>query len=143
MGKFSGILICSDVDGTFRCDEVTTKVNGEAVKYFIENSGMFSFATGRSVPHVQNSELRNYINAPTINLNGGVVYDYNADKLIWENRLDFTVGEFLESTEGYIKESTIMYIYNGINESDALVCTINDITDNIMKMNECTIKLFM
>ena len=28
-----------------------------------------------------------------------------------------------------------MYIYNGINESDALVCTINDITDNIMKMN--------
>lgn len=141
MGKFSGILICSDVDGTFRCDEVTTKVNGEAVKYFIENGGMFSFATGRSVPHVQNSELRNYINAPTINLNGGVVYDYNADKLIWENRLDFTVGEFLESTEGYIKESTIMYIYNGINESDALVCTINDITDNIMKMN--VIKMYI
>ncbi len=141
MGKFSGILICSDVDGTFRCDELTAKVNGEAVKYFIENGGMFTFATGRSVPHLKNSELCGFMNAPAVNLNGGIVYDYNSDKLIRENRLGFTVGDFIESSKAYIKKSTKIYIYDGINESDSMTCNIDNILENIIKLK--SIKLYL
>ena len=48
MKIFSGYLICSDVDGTFSVNTVTVKNNIEAVKYFTQNGGRFTIATGRT-----------------------------------------------------------------------------------------------
>ncbi len=98
MGKFDGILICSDADGTF-CGENTIEENSRAVRYFTENGGRFTFATGRAVAHMRSAEYFDIINAPVCLYNGGIVYDYQAEKVLYERRLGITVGDFVEATK--------------------------------------------
>lgn len=92
MGKFDGILICSDIDGTFKFAEE----NIEAVRYFTENGGRFTFVTGRQVVHLWDKELDRLINAPACLFNGGIIYDYQKNELLYEQRLHYTIGEFME-----------------------------------------------
>ena len=48
MGKFDGILICTDLDGTLlRKDKSVSKENIEAIEYFKKEGGLFTFVTGR------------------------------------------------------------------------------------------------
>ncbi|MBE7041988.1 MAG: HAD-IIB family hydrolase [Ruminococcaceae bacterium] len=95
MGKFDGFLICSDLDGTFRGGEDTVKRNGEAVRYFIENGGTFTFATGRSVAYLRNPEFFSVINAPACLCNGAVVYDYQQKQVLRKVRVPFSLQDFL------------------------------------------------
>lgn len=49
MKKFEGYLIVSDLDGTFLGKQSRiVERNVEAVRYFTENGGLFTFATGRA-----------------------------------------------------------------------------------------------
>ena len=48
MGKFDGILLCSDFDGTFASNGVPIEANMKAIKYFRENGGLFTLASGRN-----------------------------------------------------------------------------------------------
>lgn len=50
LGKFDGILICSDIDGTILENSTFGSIfekNAEAVKHFTDNGGRFTFITGR------------------------------------------------------------------------------------------------
>ena len=48
MGKFDGYLICTDLDGTLlRKDKSVSKENLEAIEYFKNEGGKFTFITGR------------------------------------------------------------------------------------------------
>lgn len=51
MGKFSGILICSDFDGTLAYHAEIPEINIEKIKYFCANGGRFSVITGRGQDH--------------------------------------------------------------------------------------------
>ena len=48
MGKFDGVLICSDIDGTLTdsCGKISTE-NCRAIEYFQSEGGMFTVSTGR------------------------------------------------------------------------------------------------
>ena len=49
MKKFQGMLLLSDMDGTILNDKKEiSQENKDAVRYFTENGGYFSLATGRS-----------------------------------------------------------------------------------------------
>lgn len=88
MGKFEGILICTDLDGTLlRKDKSISEKNLEAIKYFMSEGGLFTFVTGRmpfSAKRVY-SVLRP--NAPIGCINGGALYDTSKEKYIWTNEL--------------------------------------------------------
>ena len=48
MGKFDGILICTDLDGTIlKNDKTISNRNIEAMEYFKKEGGYFTFVTGR------------------------------------------------------------------------------------------------
>ena len=48
MGKFSGILLCTDLDGTlYRNDKTVSDENLDAIEYFKNKGGLFTFITGR------------------------------------------------------------------------------------------------
>lgn len=48
MGKFDGILICTDLDGTLlRNDGTISQENLSAIEYFKAEGGYFTFVTGR------------------------------------------------------------------------------------------------
>lgn len=88
MAKFDGYLFCSDLDDTLlTSDKKISEQNIQAIKYFMENGGRFTFATGR-VPHGAGLFL-DYImpNAPMVCFNGGAVYDFSAKEFIWQAKL--------------------------------------------------------
>lgn len=110
MGKFDGYLICSDVDGTFHMGD-TIAANSEAVKYFTDNGGRFTFATGRTVEYLYRPDLHDIINAPACLFNGSVVYDYQSEKLLREKRVNFCLGELLTHILPWKNSITRLYAY--------------------------------
>ena len=88
MKKFDGILICSDIDGTiFYQPKAESEEKGyipenvcRAIRYFQENGGRFTLATGR-FPKYARRKLSRYLtpNAPLVTLNGAVIYDAEND----------------------------------------------------------------
>ena len=86
MKKFENIVIITDLDGTFfgASDAPIVKRNLEAVKYFTENGGRFTIATGRAPSHIDAAfpDVANYVNAPAVVCNGAELYDYSARKIL-------------------------------------------------------------
>ncbi len=72
MGKFDGILIASDLDGTLLYDMKVSNENRQAINYFIDGGGKFTIATGRAPEFVKRLDIPT--NAPLILVNGTVVY---------------------------------------------------------------------
>lgn len=74
--KFDNKLIVSDIDGTFFDDNaMIADRNIDAVNYFKENGGLFTFATGRNEITIE-PEIAKIANAPIICCNGAYIYDY-------------------------------------------------------------------
>lgn len=80
-GIFSGVLLASDYDGTLvpETKQVTPGVK-KALHFFIENGGRFTVCTGRCYLgfHSYSADI---INAPVLLANGGMAYDYQANKI--------------------------------------------------------------
>jgi len=123
MGKFDGYLICTDLDGTLLTnDKRVSQENIDAIKYFMSEGGLFTFATGR-VPEGARATL-DYIvpNAPIVTFNGGSIYDYSTDEFLWSSYLP---PEAIEVVECIDRE----YPYAGIAIATARklnYCKIND-----------------
>ncbi len=93
MGKFDGILICSDIDGTLlsldtkpvdnEVKHYITDKNAAALKYFTDEGGLFTVCTGRLPDFV--GRLDAPINAPLICSNGALVYDSIKKEVIRES----------------------------------------------------------
>ena len=97
MGKFDGILICTDLDGTlYRNDKTISHENREAIDYFKREGGYFTFITGR-MPYYS-TDAYNYVqpNAPFGCVNGGGVYDGESDRYIWSLEISADVTELVE-----------------------------------------------
>ena len=82
MGKFDGLLFMSDYDDTFYSQKlVVSPENRAAARYFMEQGGFFSFATGRAYRTFTPQILREGLsfNAPVVLSNGGSIYDYSQE----------------------------------------------------------------
>lgn len=91
MAKFDNIVIVSDMDGTFFGNHSRIiPENLEAIKYFNQNGGKFTFVTGRNYTAVINvyPELIQYITAPIAFHNGASIYDISQEKFIFSHPLD-------------------------------------------------------
>ena len=76
MGKFDGILICTDLDGTlYRNDKTVSDENREAIEYFKSEGGLFTFITGRMPNYAMDAYKAAQPNVPFGCVNGGGVYD--------------------------------------------------------------------
>lgn len=88
MGKFDGVLLISDFDGTL-CDakSVIPPENLRALDYFIAQGGRFTVATGRTPVSFGKYAKPLGINAPAILFNGCVLYDFETDKPLMHTAL--------------------------------------------------------
>lgn len=82
MGRFSDILLAVDFDRTLtdRQSRIPQK-NIDAIRYFTAQGGLFTVATGRSVPMFRAQQAKIPYNAPLILYNGAASYDYRTEKL--------------------------------------------------------------
>ena len=79
MGKFDNVVIATDLDGTFLGKGATlVQRNLDAVKYFTENGGHFTIATGRFPKHAAMAfpSVAEYVNIPAATCNGAYIYDF-------------------------------------------------------------------
>ena len=73
MGKFDGILLCTDFDGTLAIKEQVSQENCDAIRYFQENGGKFTILSGRH-PFFLKEHLEGFtVNAPLVGYNGAYI----------------------------------------------------------------------
>ena len=83
MGKFSGILLASDLDGTLLSGHKTVSAgNRQAIEYFMAEGGLFCPATGRSLHGFATVEPEVPYNTPCVLFNGSCVYDYASGEAV-------------------------------------------------------------
>ncbi len=124
MGKFDGILLCSDMDGTLLDDEKRlSPENRTAIEYFMQEGGLFSYSTGRTPLGVALDRLI-MPNAPMICFNGCGILDCSRQEMLWSISLDKRAAEVLEYIEEKFPESGIEVF----TERDVYFCRDNDIT---------------
>lgn len=90
MGKFDGVLFASDYDDTLYNARLTVSPeNHAAIRYFMDNGGRFTIATGRAhrtfTPQIEREHLE--FNAPVVLSNGAAIYDYAAGDYVVRTRL--------------------------------------------------------
>jgi HAD-superfamily hydrolase, subfamily IIB len=90
--KFENFIIVSDIDGTF-IDDQSKMVdrNLEAIKYFKQNGGQFTFATGRIYGslHAVVPNAKDLCNLPAIMCNGSYRMDLKSREKFDEVFLDY------------------------------------------------------
>ena len=85
MGKFDHVAIFSDIDGTFLgTRSATVQSNLDAVKYFTEEGGIFTFATGRMTMNLPTHlpYVRELVNYPVVLNNGTLLYDFRTEEAL-------------------------------------------------------------
>lgn len=90
MDKFDGVIIVSDIDGTFLGkDARVVPENLEAIEYFKREGGLFTFATGRDSFLIGNrvANVRELCNCPIIASNGAYIFDLQRDMIVEEEFL--------------------------------------------------------
>ncbi len=99
MGRYDGILIASDLDGTFLGKKSRiVQENVDAVRAFCAEGGLFTFATGRHHGHILQvlPETPELCNIPVIFANGAYLYDYATERVLCETFMDIDLtGEML------------------------------------------------
>ncbi len=88
MKKFDGILLCTDLDGTLlRDDKSISDENLDAVKYFMDEGGYFTFITGRMPYYAEHIYSLINQNAPFGCVNGGGIFDHRKGEYLWSRKL--------------------------------------------------------
>lgn len=104
MGKFDGILICTDLDGTlYKNDKTISLENREAIEYFKREGGYFTFITGRLPYYSADAYDSVKPNAPFGCINGGGVYDGASNRYIWAQEISREVGGMIDYIDARFK----------------------------------------
>lgn len=124
MGKFSGILFCSDFDGTLASGTEISKENIDAIKYFQSEGGLFTVSTGRYPSYIFTFKDKFIPNTHLICLNGTLICD-NMQNILYENKICHADAEELY---GFIKqncddlERILVYEPDGTHENKMPSC---------------------
>ncbi len=94
MGKFSDLLFASDFDHTLSAlDNTVPPQNLRAIERFMAEGGIFTVASGRSIPKFRKKAELVPVNAPCLLFNGGARYDFRTDKLIYGHPMPAGIGQ--------------------------------------------------
>ena len=152
MAKFDGVLFVSDMDGTLldSAHEVSCE-NAEAIRYFTDNGGAFTVASGRMISTIAPYAGQININAPIISINGAVVYDLAQNKLLHSTPHDADIKRIVgELTKDFpelgvevimmdklyiCRESAVTRRHCEIVKMPHVLTDIRAVTGECMKMN--------
>ncbi len=96
--KLSGILLVSDLDGPLINNNFSVpKRNIDAIERLKKEGGYFSIASGRSMKSGRGCVEISKPNVPCILMNGTVLYDFENEKIIWDNPLCKDSIKYIES----------------------------------------------
>lgn len=92
MGKFDGYLICTDCDGTLTgADRKISQENQRAIRYFQENGGLFTIASGRFPRYIQGFSQVFTPNTYVVGVNGAVLYDLENENIVFNEPISHDI----------------------------------------------------
>ncbi len=147
----SKVLLITDMDGTFLpSSKIPSPKSVAAIRRFQQQGGKFSIATGRAIQAANQYFDSFSVNCPIIMCNGGMVYDLNGKRQIYDvfvpdSTRDIVkqllkdnpdVGcEVLTLDNVYVPQMTPMEAqHNVICKVDPVICAVDDIPDNWYKV---------
>ena len=147
----SKVLLITDMDGTFLpASKIPSEKNLEAVERLKSAGGKFSIATGRALQASRQYFDSVKVNCPIIMCNGGMVYDLNNRRQIYDVYLpDFAldiVREILQSNPDigcealglekvYVPQMNDMeQAHLGICKVEPVICSLDDINEPLYKV---------
>ena len=110
MGKFDGILLCTDLDGTlFSSDGSLSEENKEAIEYFKREGGAFTFITGRPPLTAGRAISIAKPNVPIGCFNGGGIYDHARGEYVFLHELDAMARRLADEVYEAIPEVAVHF----------------------------------
>jgi len=94
-GIFDGMLMCSDFDGTLYSHGVAP-ANTDAIRYFMDNGGLFTLCTGRDGRVLNAGNLPFTPNTVGACMNGAMIYDFVSKEILEKYPLGEEYPEILE-----------------------------------------------
>lgn len=95
MPKFSNTVLITDLDGTLLPQsKVLNEKDLNAIKYFRENGGIFTIATGRIIQASEQFFDALKPDAPVILNNGGLIYNIDKMETVYEHCIDEAAMEY-------------------------------------------------
>lgn len=151
MGKFDGMLICTDLDGTLlKNDKTISCENIEAIEYFKHEGGYFTFITGRMPFFVSYVLDAIKPNAPFGCVNGAGLYDGDKGEYVWKAVMPNNVIELVKYIDNnfsdvgiqvntynktyFCKENQTMKNFRQVTKLENIVCHYNDVQEPIAKI---------
>ncbi|MDD6483902.1 MAG: HAD family hydrolase [Clostridiales bacterium] len=124
--KFDGYILVSDMDATLlRKNHTISDKNIAAIKYFTENGGRFTVASGRMMSAVRAYLDRLNLNAPAVLHNGAMIYDFEKNAVLFEKNIEPerkpVIKRVFEETEGLgleVYSNEVVYIYKPCRETE-------------------------
>ena len=108
MGIFSDVLLTVDYDRTLTApDSTIPERNLEAIRYFIENGGIFTVNTGRSVPMTKVFRDIVPVNAPLLLYNGSAAFDLTTGKLDFCHEIQLNMWETVKKCQELFPDLTV------------------------------------
>ena len=88
-------IIFSDIDRTLAIQGVISEENKESIKEYISNGNQFVLVSGRVIDYTSNISKKISASNYVICTNGGIVYDYLDNKVIYKETIPFGIVEIL------------------------------------------------
>lgn len=88
-------IVFSDIDRTLAIKEFVSEKNIDAIKKYQELGNLFVLVSGRVIPYVSSLSKKIKASKYVICTNGGVVYDYANNKVIYKLTIPFKIVERL------------------------------------------------
>ena len=151
MGIFDGVLLCTDLDGTLlKNDKSVSRENLEAIEYFKQNGGKFTFVTGRMPYYVVDTLRTIKPNVPFGCSNGGGVYDHVNNEYLWTMGISKEVMELVKFVDQtftdvgiqvitfhktyFSKENKVMEVFRKLTGLENHVCHYMDVKEDVAKI---------
>jgi len=151
LGKFDGLLICTDLDGTLlRNDKTVSRENIEAIEYFKQEGGYFTFVTGRMPFFVSYALDTIKPNAPFGCVNGAGLYDAFKQEYVWTAVMPDNVITLVQYIDDHFpnvgiqvntfqktyfcKENQTMAYFRRLTGLENIVCDYHDLQEPIAKI---------
>ncbi len=132
--------IIADLDGTLVHKEHISNQTLETIKYLQENNIFFSIATGRHIEAARHIIEQFNIKHPVICSNGGLIYDYQNEKLLYRNQIETDyVQKVIDICSSYTADFllyTTKRIVSTKHANEHLKAKIGKYNGEIVELNE-------
>ena len=111
MGKFDGILIMSDWDGTLCYGREIPEDNIEKIRYFCREGGLFTVCTGRFFSHIESFADKIIPNTYVASLNGAYIIEPKTKEILYEGFAEEEIHGVLDEFARKFPDFTGFSIY--------------------------------